>query len=110
MKQPNSTVEYHFLTPMPNDNYVPKSLVVRFKLNPNSSDSKIPIIHENEEIIIVEKGSLNIHIGNEVINLSEGDTTIIKENIPHIIHNPNDTLAIGMSIFTPAFWKSPFQK
>lgn len=109
MKQPNSTVEYHILTPLPDERFVPKSLVIRFILNSNSSDGEFPVIHESEEIIIVEEGELVIHLPDESVILNSGDTTIIKSNVPHIIENKKDTPAIGMSLFTPAVWK-PFSK
>ena len=110
MKQPKSTIEYHFLTPMPDENFIPKSLVIRFKLNSNSIDGDMPVVHESEEIIIVEKGSILVHAGNEIIELNEGDSTTIKANLPHVIENKNNDIAVGLSILTPAIWKFPYKK
>lgn len=110
MKQPKSTVEYHCLTPLPDEDFIPKSLMIRFKLNPNSKDGETPLVHESEEIMMVEKGNITVYVDDEVIELNEGDTTIIKGNVPHLIENKDDTIAIGVSIFTPALWKFPFKK
>ena len=110
MKQPNSTVEYHLLTPMPNETFIPKSLAIKFFLDPKSCDGDFPVIHESEEIVMLEKGEVIIHLPDEDIKLSVGDTTIIKSNIPHIIENLTDDIAIGLSIFTPAIWKFPLSK
>lgn len=110
MKQPKSTIEYHCLTPMPDENFVPKSLVIRFKLDPYSKDGDTALVHESEEIIMVEEGNLTVYVGDEVIELQEGDTTVIKGNIPHTVENKYGTTAVCMSIFTPALWKFPFKK
>lgn len=108
MRQPKSSVEYYFVTPLPTDTFTPKSLVVRFKQKPKTKDAKVPIIHESEEIIILEKGNLIIFVGEEEIELNEGDSTIIKSNIPHTIYNNSDFVAEGLSILTPAVWRFPF--
>lgn len=110
MKQPNSTVEYRILTPMPDDKFIPKSLVMKFSIDPKSCDGEFPVIHESEEILIIEKGEILVHLANESIKLSEGDTTIIKSNIPHTIENISSEKSYGMTIFTPAIWKLPFKK
>lgn len=110
MKQPNSTVEYQLLTPMPDDNFIPKSLVIRFSIDANSYDGEFPVIHESEEILIIEKGELVVHLPEESIKLSAGDTTIIKGNIPHSLENISSEKSYGLTIFTPAIWKLPFKK
>ena len=40
LSQPNSNVRYHLLTPMPNGNFVPQSLVIRFELEPHCKDGE----------------------------------------------------------------------
>ena len=45
LSQPNSNVRYHLLTPMPNGNFVPQSLVIRFELEPHCKDGDLPVIH-----------------------------------------------------------------
>lgn len=110
LKQPKSSVEYHFISQLPTDTFTPKSLLVRFKQKPKSKDADIPIVHESEEVIFLEKGNLIIFIGDEEINLNEGDSTIIKSNMPHIIYNNSDFVAEGLSVFTPAVWRFPFNR
>ena len=48
LSQPNSNVRYHLLTPMPNGNFVPQSLVIRFELEPHCKDGDLPVIHPPE--------------------------------------------------------------
>ena len=52
LSQPNSNVRYHLLTPMPNGNFVPQSLVIRFELEPHCKDGDLPVIHPSEEILL----------------------------------------------------------
>lgn len=110
MKQPRSSIEYYFISPLPTDTFTPKSLIVKFKQKPKTKDGEVPIIHESEEIIVVEKGNLIIFAGEEEINLNEGDSTIIKSNVPHTIYNNSDFVAEGICILTPAVWRFPFNK
>ena len=56
LSQPNSNVRYHLLTPMPNGNFVPQSLVIRFELEPHCKDGDLPVIHPSEEILLLEQG------------------------------------------------------
>lgn len=72
IKQPKSTVEYHCLTPLPDEDFIPKSLIIRFKLNPNSKDTEVPLVHESEEIIMIEKGNITVYVGDEVIGVKRG--------------------------------------
>ncbi len=55
--QPNSNIRYHLLTPMPNGDFVPQSLVIRFELEPHCKDGDLPVIHPSEEILLLEQGS-----------------------------------------------------
>lgn len=104
LSQPNSNIIYHLQTPMPNDEFTPKSLVIRFELKGHSQDGESPVIHPSEEIIMVEKGTIDVVIGNEIITLNSGDSTLIRSNLPHTVINKSDETAVGISIFTPAIW------
>ena len=110
MRQPKSSVEYHFISPLPTDTFTPKSLVIRFKQKPKTKDGEVPIVHESEEVLIVEKGNIILFVGDEEINLNEGDSTIIKSNMPHIIYNNSDFIAEGFCVLTPAVWRFPFNR
>ena len=104
LSQPNSSIRYHLLTPMPSAEFVPQSLIIRFELEPRSKDGERPLIHPSEEIIMVESGKLEVVIGTEKIHLEEGDSTLIRSNLPHLVVNETDQPVVGVSVFTPAIW------
>lgn len=104
LSQPNSSIRYHLLTPMPSAEFVPQSLIIRFELEPHSKDGERPVIHPSEEIIIVESGTVEVVIGTEKIHLEEGDSTLVRSKLPHLVINEKDQMAVGMAIFTPAIW------
>ena len=104
LSQPNSSIRYHLLTPMPSAEFVPQSLIIRFELEPHSKDGDRPVIHPSEEIIIVESGTVEVVIGTEKIHLEEGDSTLVRSKLPHLVINEKDQMAVGMAIFTPAIW------
>lgn len=109
MKQPNSPVEYHILSTLPHEEFTPQAVAIKFFHKPMCCDSEFHLVHENEEIVLLEEGELLIHLPNESIHLNSGDSTIIKSNVPHIIENVGSSEAKGTLIFTPAFW-TPFSK
>lgn len=104
LSQPNSNIRYHLLTPMPSAEFIPQSLIIRFELEPHCSDGELPVIHPSEEIIMLEKGELDVLIGTDTIRLKAGDTTLVRSNLPHIVSNPTDDVVVGLSVFTPAIW------
>ena len=104
LSQPNSSIRYHLLTPMPSSEFVPQSLVIRFELEPHSKDGERPVVHPSEEIIIVESGELEVLIGAEKIHLNPGDTTLVRSNLPHIVMNQGNETVVGLAVFTPAIW------
>ena len=104
LSQPNSNIRYHLLTPMPNGNFVPQSLVIRFELEPHCKDGDLPVIHPSEEILLLEQGQLDVLVESETTRLNAGDTTVVQSNLPHIVSNPGDTTAVGLAVFTPAIW------
>ena len=84
LSQPNSNVRYHLLTPMPNGNFVPQSLVIRFELEPHCKDGDLPVIHPSEEILLLEQGQLDVLVESETTRLNAGDTTVVQSNpAPH---------------------------
>lgn len=104
MSQPNSSVHYQILSPMPGAEFVPQSMMTRFELDPHSMDGELPVIHPSEEIVLVEKGELDVIVEGKSIHLCAGDTTLICSNLPHILSNPTDETVMGISVFTPAVW------
>ena len=88
LSQPHSNIRYHLLTPMPSAEFVPQSLIIGFELEAHAKDGERPVIHPSEEII----------------HLMEGDSTLIRSNLPHIVENTTDKQMTGISVFTPAIW------
>ena len=70
----------------------------------HAKDGERPVIHPSEEIIMVQSGELDVIIGTERIHLMEGDSTLIRSNLPHIVENTTDKQMTGISVFTPAIW------
>ena len=104
LSQPNSNVCYQIMSPMPTGEFEPQSLVARFELAPRSVDGELPVIHPSEEIVLLERGTLDVIINGNSVRLEAGDTTLIRSNLPHIFSNPTDEIAMGYSILTPAVW------
>lgn len=104
LSQPNSNVRYQIMSPMPTGEFEPQSLVARFELAPRSVDGELPVIHPSEEIVLLERGTLDVIINGNSVRLEAGDTTLIRSNLPHIFSNPTDEIVMGYSILTPAVW------
>lgn len=104
LSQPNSNVRYQIMSPMPTGEFVPQSLVARFELAPRSVDGELPVIHPSEEIVLLERGAVDVIIDGKPVHLETGDTTLIRSNLPHILSNPTDEVVMGYSILTPAVW------
>lgn len=99
-----SSVEYEFLTPLPSQNFMPKTLMIKATLLPHSQDSEIPIVHHSEEVLLVLEGTLTVMIGDTSITLRQGDTTIIEEDLPHTCINHTDEPVKVLSTITPPVW------
>lgn len=104
LSQPNSNVRYQIMSPMPTGEFEPQSLVARFELAPRSVDGELPVIHPSEEIVLLERGAVDVIIDGNPVHLEAGDTTLICSNLPHILSNPTNEVAMGYSILTPAVW------
>lgn len=99
-----SGIEYEFLTPLPSQNFLPKVLMVKAALQPHSRDSEIPIVHHSEEMLFVLQGVLTLMVGDEVMELRSGDTTIIREDLPHTCINDTDAVTEVLSVISPPVW------
>ena len=104
LSQPNSNVRYQIMSPIPTGEFEPQSLVARFELAPRSVDGELPVIHPSEEIVLLERGTVDVIIDGTPVHLEAGDTTLIRSNLPHILSNPTDEVVMGYSILTPAVW------
>ena len=99
-----SGIEYEFLTPLPSQNFLPRVLMVKAVLQPRSRDTEIPIVHHSEETLFVLEGVLTLMLGDEVIELRTGDTTIIREDLPHMCINDTDAVTKVLSVISPPVW------
>lgn len=72
LSQPNSNVRYQIMSPMPTGEFVPQSLVARFELAPRSVDGELPVIHPSEEIVLLERGTVDVIIDGKAVRLEAG--------------------------------------
>lgn len=104
MHNHQESVTYEFLSPLPSQGFLPQSLMIHFTIKPHTQDAELPVIHHSEEIVTVLSGSLTIQLGEEEILLNKGDTSLIKEDIPHLFINNSDEPVDGISSLTPPVW------
>ncbi|MEA5049722.1 MAG: XRE family transcriptional regulator [Eubacteriales bacterium] len=106
--QESTTVQYRMMTTLPSNEYMPGSLVLEYTIAPHSQDFERPINHNTEEFIVVLTGAVTAIVDTQTVFLREGDTTIIRKNVSHVIRNDGDAPATGLSIMTPAIWSLRF--
>ena len=64
-------------------------------------------VHENEEIIFVIKGSIEVKIGRELINVKKEQVVLIPQKTEHSLNNTNKEEAKIAIIFAT---NNPFSK
>ena len=84
-----------------NLNFSPKMLMVQFTIPAGSEDSEDYITHSAEELIVLEKGKLEVTYGDAVYELEPGDSIYVQENIPHRIVNLSEEESVGYYVVTP---------
>lgn len=84
-----------------NLNFSPKMLMVQFTIPAGSEDSEDYITHSAEELIVLEKGNLEVTYGDAVYELEPGDSIYVQENIPHRIVNLSEEESVGYYVVTP---------
>ncbi|MDL2218415.1 XRE family transcriptional regulator, partial [Christensenellaceae bacterium OttesenSCG-928-M15] len=104
MRNKDDTVVYEFLTPLPTEQFIPKSMILKFSIKPHSSISEHPLTHPSEELVTLFKGQLTMIVGDEETILYPGDSSIIQIDMPHIYRNNCDEPAEGIACFTPPVW------
>ena len=102
----NNSVTYTFLSPLPSGNFLPKSILMEFEIQPFSQDVEFPIVHHSEEVIMVNEGELTVLVGDGQVVLKAGDTTVIQEDMPHICKNATDRPVRGIAAISPPVWGS----
>lgn len=60
--------------------------------------------HRGEEFVILLKGSMRIWIGEEVLELAEGDAVYFNSHIPHRWANIGDSEIEALWVITPPTW------
>lgn len=79
-----------------------QALWVRYEAGLCTEDD--PFCHEGVEMVILVRGKLELHVGDEVFKLNEGDAVTYDCSIPHWYHNPGPEDAEIFSAMTkPAF-------
>lgn len=59
--------------------------------------------HEPEQIYVVVRGSGNMHVGDEIRELTVGQLAYVPPNVPHRIVNTGEDVLSYVSVATPAF-------
>jgi len=76
-------------------------LIGRSELHPHMDPS--PHSHPYEQIFMILKGKVKLHVGDEVIECTAGSVVRIPPNVVHWAEppDPKDGVAINMDIWTP---------
>ena len=77
-----------------------KTLISYAELHPNMTP--MPHSHEAEQIFMILKGRVKLHVGDQVFNMEEGSIVRIPPYVEHWSEppNPDDGVAINMDIFS----------
>ena len=98
---PDMNIDYEFLTPQPGiDGTNPKMEVVMVTLRPQSWGYEKITSHEADECFIVVKGSIEVHMQDEVVLLHELDSIYLPEGLEHRLYNPTGSDAAGFSVMS----------
>jgi len=63
----------------------------RITMHPGTSSGKDAIAYNGESLIVCEKGTLTVRLGDEARRVRAGDTLHFKASIPHVWCNEDDT-------------------
>jgi len=88
---------YELLTP----DLQRKLEVLHVELPPGQSNADQPFLHDTEECGILLQGQLEVHIGEDVYLLEEGDSISFRGTQPHWYRNPGKIVAVSIWIVTP---------
>lgn len=62
----------------------------------------LPHAHPNEQIVYIMEGTVDFHIGDEVVRLGPGGLAVVPPNVTHYAELVGDKPALNLDIFTPA--------
>ena len=97
---PTSGLTYELLTPDVNR----RVEVILAKLEPGVRTQDSPFSHEGEECIVLIRGILEAHVGDEVFVLHAGDAITFDCSLPHWYYNPGPEMAETFGAMTPPSW------
>lgn len=74
------------------------------RLEPGARTQEGPFSHEGEECLVLTRGVLEAHVGDEVFTLTEGDSITFDSSIPHWYYNAGPAVAETFGAMTPPSW------
>lgn len=73
--------------------------------------SRDPLAHEGEEFLMVLSGQIDLHYGQDVHQLSDGDCVYFDGSVRHCLSNPYSTPAQVLCVFySPIAWRNAAQE
>ncbi len=106
LRNKEGTVLYEIMTPLPNETFIPKSLIIRFTLQPHSRLSDELLSHPSEELVTILEGWMVLCVGDQETSLHPGDSYVIRSDLPHNFRNDSDEPLVGLSCITPPVWRN----
>jgi len=70
-------------------------------LSPEGATSETPLNHPGEECLVILEGTMKVVLGDEVIELQEGDSLYFDSSIPHRLYNSESEACRFYLIITP---------
>ncbi|MCD5410942.1 MAG: XRE family transcriptional regulator [Clostridiales bacterium] len=102
---PEIDIIYEFITPIASDEKIkPKIVGMIVELNPQKWVSEKLIVHSAQESIYILRGTIEIHLTDKIIELEEGDSFYLREDVRHNMYNPNSEKAVFISYLSPAIY------
>lgn len=75
--------------------------VLEGRLEPGGASSADPWSHPSEECVVVLEGTLVVEVGDDVYELTTGDSCYLDSRRPHRYRNPSDWDALFLVSVTP---------
>ena len=57
--------------------------------------------HPHEQLTYIIEGTCKFVIGNDVVNMAEGDLILIPPNVPHSLEVTSDKPVLNLDVFSP---------
>jgi transcriptional regulator with XRE-family HTH domain len=73
---------------------------VRFETGGSTGDNQY--IHgDSDEFLLVQSGSVRLHLANDVFRLDEGDSIVFRSSVPHRVVNSNEGPSTVLWVISP---------